>query len=187
MPDLTGVSRERDAFLGWHRAALRLGDGAEAAHALLELSAHYDYTADVVDTAQRHATSALRRLATLAAGQCKDESPLRHSKAAAAAAAKVGEHTLGWSKYDAETSPMKAAEMAWAFYTRLWEADLVAPVRVAIIMWFRGSCDIHLTSCAWVGNRVAHASPMRLTQKLCENCSALTPTCLVSMTTTAIN
>ena len=97
----TGVSREQGAFLGWHRAALRLGNGSEAAHALLALSAHYEYAAHAVETAQGHATAALRKLAVVA-----DEE---------ASPAAEGERGIA---------------IAWEFYTCLWEADLAAPVLV---------------------------------------------------------
>lgn len=102
------MSRNTDTFLGWHRAALRLGDGAEAAHALLELSAHYEYTTEVVDNAQRHATTALRRLAKLAG----------HERA----------HDCANDDTEAQQQQQEAVDMAWMFYTRLWEADLVVPV-----------------------------------------------------------
>jgi hypothetical protein len=119
------VSRERNTFLGWHRAALRLGDGSGAAHALLELSAHYDYTVDVVDTAQRHATTALRKIAVLATGQAEATPSLHPTIAAATASARV--------EPGVEAQRQQAVEMAWAFYTRLWEADLVDPVGLILI------------------------------------------------------
>ena len=118
------MPRERNTFLGWHRAALRLGDGSGAAHALLELSAHYDYTVDVVDTAQRHATAALRKLALLAAGHPEGKPSLDTTTATTVAGERV--------ESGARPQRRQAVEVAWAFYTRLWEADLVDPVSVVM-------------------------------------------------------
>eukprot|EP01043_Picozoa_sp_COSAG02_P045073 COSAG02_NODE_4086_length_5806_cov_8.073243_5_plen_135_part_00 len=118
------MSRERNTFLGWHRAALRLGDGSGAAHALLELSAHYDYAVDEVDTAQRHATAALRKLAVLAAGHLEAK-PSSDTFIATATADE-------WVESGPKPHGCQPVEMAWAFYTRLWEADLVVPVSVVM-------------------------------------------------------
>ena len=88
----------------------------------VDVAAHNDYDAEAVDIAQRHATAALRRLADYRAPGARPGTGA--GGAAAGGGGDSGEERAGGSVVGMAVG---GEEVAWAFYTRLWEADQVEP------------------------------------------------------------
>jgi hypothetical protein len=88
----------------------------------VDVAAHNDYDAEAVDIAQRHATAALRRLA-----DCRAPEARPGTGAGGAAAAGGGGSGEGRAGGSVVGMAVGGEEVAWAFYTRLWEADQVEP------------------------------------------------------------
>eukprot|EP01046_Picozoa_sp_COSAG06_P041504 COSAG06_NODE_5160_length_3671_cov_98.829507_5_plen_122_part_00 len=97
----------------------------------VDVAAHNDYDAEAVDIAQRHATAALRRLADCRAPEARPGTGAGGAAAAAAAAAGAagggGDSGEGRAEGSVVGMAVGGEEVAWAFYTRLWEADQVEP------------------------------------------------------------
>jgi hypothetical protein len=88
----------------------------------VDVAAHNDYDAEAVDIAQRHATAALRRLA-----DCRAPEARPGTGAGGAAAGGGGGSGEGRAGGSVVGMAVGGEEVAWAFYTRLWEADQVEP------------------------------------------------------------